>query len=163
MEVKMKRVIKLVVMIAVFAVCLSAVSCSKKFEMDGEDKNWAFVMVSNDKTGDIEYASIEYKELYLQATNGLDDIDAKTASLGFKAADGRFTLTNKKMQMQYHGTYTLENSNSSGADYKIVLDFEGEIYKGTATVSETKLHDDTKEYSLILVIGGKTIYFKSVQ
>ena len=145
------------------AACLSATSCARGYDLDGEDKNWAFVMASNDKTGEIEYASIEYKQLYLQSTNGLEEIDAKTASLGFKASEGRFTLTDKKMQMPYHGTYTLEGKNSSGADYKITLDYEGEIFKGTATVSETKLHDDTKEYSLILVIDGMTVYFKSVQ
>lgn len=159
----MKRIIKIFAIIMVLTVCLSAASCARGYDLDGEDKNWAFVMASNDKTGEIEYASIEYKQLYLQSTNGLEEIDAKTASLGFKASDGRFTLTDKKMQMQYHGSYTLEGKNSSGADYKITLDYEGEIYNGTATVSETKLHDDTKEYSLILVIDGMTVYFKSVQ
>ena len=163
MEVKMKKTVKILAVMMLLVVCLSAISCANKYTIDGEDKNWAFVMASNDKTGDIEYASIEYKELYLQSTNGLDDINAKTASLGFKASEGRFTLTNKKMQMQYHGTYVLEGSNSNGADYKITLDFEGEIYNGTATVSETELYDGTKEYSLILTIDGMTVYFKSVQ
>ena len=159
----MKRIIKILALIMTLAACLSATSCARGYDLDGEDKNWAFVMASNDKTGEVEYASIEYKQLYLQSTNGLEEIDAKTASLGFKASEGRFTLTDKKMQMQYHGTYTLESKSSDGANYKITLDYEGEIFNGSATVSEAKLHDDTKEYSLILVIDGMTVYFKSVQ
>jgi len=96
----MKRIIKILALIMTLVACLSAASCAVGYDLDGEDKNWAFVMASNDKTGEIEYASIEYKQLYLQSTNGLEEIDAKTASLGFKASEGRFTLTDKKIRLR---------------------------------------------------------------
>ncbi len=150
----MKKKLRILSLAITLLALISLVSCSNKLAVDAKDKNWAFVMVSNDRTGDVEYSSAEFKLIYPEANK---------ADLSVKFADGKLTLIDREMQMPYPGTYKLEKKSSDGAFYTFTIQADGEVFSGKASVTEAKLHDDSVEYTLILTVDGYNIYFKSVK
>lgn len=145
---------KIIFMLVAVSLCLSFFACASRYRIDAEDKNWALVMISRKDDGEIVYCSAEFKSIYP---------DAEILDLGCRAKGGKLVVTDNKMQMQYFGSYTEDTLESKSARYDISFNSDEGTVTGYATVTGAKLYDDTLEYSLVIVIGKYTLYFKSIE
>lgn len=148
-----RRLIKIIALALVLVTGLSFLSCGNKLKIDGEDMKWRLVIITSDKTGEVVYCSAENKIYY---------DNAKVIDLSCRAADGKIIITDKKTEIGYLGTYTVI-SEGKQSSYSVAMTSDGERIDGEAEITKTKLHDDSFEYNLIIVIDGYTLNFKSVE
>ena len=153
MEKAMKRItLRFLSVVMVAVICLSVISCGSKYRIDDKDKSWVLVMISRNFDSEVVYASAEYKLVY---------DDAELLDLTLKAADGKIVITDRKMGMQYFGSYEDKKLEDEKASYSISFIENGEAKTGYANITGAKLHNGTLEYTLILVFKDYTVYFKS--
>ena len=146
-----RRLIKIIASALILVICLSLVSCTNKLKIDSEEMKWQLVVVTSDKTGEVVYCSAEHKIYYA---------DAKVINLSCRASDGKIIITDKKTDIGYLGAYTVI-SEGKQSSYSIAMTSDGERIEGSAEITKTKLHNDSFEYNLIIVIDGYTLNFKS--
>ena len=146
----MKRLLKIsIICLLILSLCFSFFACASKLTIDGKDRNWVLVMITNGE-GEVRYCSAEFKLIYP---------DANMIDLSCRAAGGKIVIIDNVMQMHYYGTYKA----SDEAEYDVTFDNTDGKVNGFATVSKVNLHDDTVEYNLAIVIDGYTLHFKSVK
>lgn len=149
----MKRLlIKFTCALIAIVACLGIVSCGSKLNIDGKDKTWAFVFITDNESGEVEYCSSEFKLVYPDAT---------MLELSCRAEDGKIYITNERTQIVHFGTYTADESYEGY--YAVSMGSEEGMKRGYATITKAKLHDNSIEYNLVIIIDGYTLHFKSIE
>ena len=132
---------------------ISAVSCGKRLAIDDSEMDWNLVFITYKSAANVVYCAAEYELNYPEA-------DVEIVDISCRAANGKLLIMNDKNGIGYYGTYTLDDKKDSY--YKITISTDDGVSTGHAEVSEAKLHDDTVEYNLIIVVDGYTLHFKSL-
>ena len=96
-------------------------------------------------------------DLFVPAVGEADEVypDAKVVDLTLTAKEGKITITDSTNNITYEGTYTVEDKNPKGTDYKVTIDGKD----GYATVAMTTYDDGSEEPTLPINLGEYSIYF----
>ena len=100
------------------------------------------------------YCAAEYKTNY-------PGTDVEIVDLSCRAADGKLLVVNDRKGIGYYGTYEIDK-DSKESSYSVLISTDEGVFKGYAEVTKAKLHDNSVEYNLIIVIDGYTLHFKSL-
>lgn len=109
-----------------------------------EEKDWQVVTVQSAEDGRVLWVGEDAQTLYPEA--GL-------LTLTCKAAAGRLTFTTA--DQTHEGSYALQQSDDNAAIYTVTVGEE----TGPAAVSITTYGDGRAEQTLVMQLGGYSLYF----
>ena len=109
-----------------------------------EEKDWQVVTVQSAEDGRVLWVGEDAQALYPEA--GL-------LTLTCKAAAGRLVFTTA--DQTHEGSYALQQSDDNAAIYTVTVGEE----TGPAAVSVTTYGDGRAEQTLVLQLGGYSLYF----
>ena len=112
------------------------------------------MFITYKSAANVVYCAAEYKINY-------PDEDVETLDLSCSAANGKLVIMNDRKGIGYYGTYETENDGKEPS-YSVTVSTDEGVFKGYAEVTKAKLHDNSVEYNLIIVIDGYTLHFKSL-
>lgn len=133
-----------------FAIILASVllltACGKQVTTHRiEDKDWQVVTVQSTQDGSILFIGNSMQEIYP---------DAAVLELTCRAENGKLTFTSGTQS--WEGSYTRQDSGGVEATiYSLTVGDE----TGPAAVSVTTRQDGNAEQTLVLQLGGYSLYF----
>ena len=140
----MKRIISIIILIAVLTITLSACGMGK---VKIEDYEWKMRTIMHGEDNQVVVDEVgEYDTAHPEA---------KIVEMTLVAKDGKITITDHTNNKTYEGTYTVEQKTPAGTDYKVTIDGK----EGYATVAMTTYADGTEEPTLPINLGTHSIYF----
>ena len=132
-----------------FAIILASVllltACGKQVTTHRiEDKDWQVVTVQSTQDGSILFIGNSMLEIYP---------DAAVIELTCRAENGKLTFTSGTQS--WSASYALQKSDDNAAIYTVTIEDE----TGPAAVSVTTYQDGQAEQTLVLQLGGYSLYF----
>ena len=109
-----------------------------------EDKDWQVVTVQSTQDGSILFIGNSMLEIYP---------DAAVIELTCRAENGKLTFTSGTQS--WSASYALQKSDDNAAIYTVTIEDE----TGPAAVSVTTYQDGQAEQTLVLQLGGYSLYF----
>ncbi len=109
-----------------------------------EEKDWQIVTVQSAEDGRVLFIGDGRQDAYP---------DAEVIALSCKAEGGRLTFTTA--DQTHEGSYALQQSDDNAAIYTVTVGEE----TGPAAVSVTTYGDGRAEQTLVLQLGGYSLYF----
>lgn len=109
-----------------------------------EGKDWQIVTVQSAQDGAVLAVGESLHESYPEA---------EVIGLTCKAEDGRLTFT--MADQSWSASYALQKSDDNAAIYTVTIEDE----TGPAAVSVTTYQDGQAEQTLVLQLGGYSLYF----
>ena len=140
----MKRIISIIILIAILTITLSACGMGK---VKIEDYKWRMRTIMHGEDNQVVVDAV-----------GEDDPahpEVKIIDMTLTAKDGKITITDHTNNKTYEGTYKVEQKTPAGTDYKVTIDGK----EGYATVAMTTYADGTEEPTLPINLGTLSIYF----
>lgn len=115
---------------------------AQKYFIEGKD--WQVVTVQSTADGRVLFIGDGRQDAYP---------DAEVIALSCKAEGGRLTFTTA--DQAHEGSYSLQQSDDNAAIYTVTVGEE----TGPAAVSVTTYEDGRAEQTLVLQLGGYSLYF----
>ena len=115
---------------------------AQKYFIEGKD--WQVVTVQSTEDGRVLFVGDGRQDAYP---------DAKVIALSCKAEGGRLTFTTA--DQAHEGSYSLQQSDDNAAIYTVTVGEE----TGPAAVSITTYGDGRAEQTLVMQLGGYSLYF----
>lgn len=150
MKKSIKKISIVLMLAMLLAVCLSFASCGENIDIKNHDWQFSNVQGMADN-GAITHCAEEFKDLYP---------DAQIIDLSCSATDDTITITDNGTGESITFTYETELSNFKDLIYKITS--EDNTVQGYASVGVTEYMNDKSEYTLIITIGERSLYFYEV-
>ena len=140
----MKRIISIIILIAILTITLSACGMGK---VKIEDYEWKMRTIMHGEDNQVVVDAVgEYDTAHPEA---------KIIDMTLTAKDGKITIMDHTNNKTYEGTYKVEQKTPAGTDYRVTIDGK----EGYATVAMTTYADGTEEPTLPINLGTHSIYF----
>ncbi len=138
----MKKLFALILAIVLLLPGCGTPAAAQKYFIEGKD--WQVVTVQSAEDGRVLWVGEDAQALYPEA--GL-------LTLTCKAEGGRLVFTTA--DQTHEGSYTLQQSDDNAAIYTVTVGEE----TGPAAVSVTTYGDGRAEQTLVMQLGGYSLYF----
>lgn len=138
----MKKLFALILVTVLLLTGCGTPAAAQKYFIEGKD--WQVVTVQSAEDGRVLWVGEDAQALYPEA--GL-------LTLTCKAAAGRLVFTTA--DQTHEGSYALQQSDDNAAIYTVTVGEE----TGPAAVSITTYGDGRAEQTLVLQLGGYSLYF----
>ena len=138
----MKKLFALILAVVLLLPGCGTPAAAQKYFIEGKD--WQVVTVQSTEDGRVLWVGEGAQALYPEA--GL-------LTLTCKAAAGRLTFTTA--DQTHEGSYALQQSDETAAIYTVTVGEE----TGPAAVSVTTYGDGRAEQTLVMQLGGYSLYF----
>lgn len=137
----MKKLFALILAIVLLPGCGTPAAAQKYFI---EGKDWQVVTVQSAEDGRVLWVGDGWQDAYP---------DTEVIALSCKAEGGRLVFTTA--DQTHEGSYALQQSDDNAAIYTVTVGEE----TGPAAVSVTTYGDGRAEQTLVLQLGGYSLYF----
>lgn len=143
----MKRISLFLCLIALFLTGCSGETKVKDSAPKVEDYTWQMISIQ----------SMEAEGQFVAIGPDREEVAEEVPELQLicAAGDGALSLSDETNGESYTGTYKLVEAEQQTATYEVTVDGK----EGMAVVSFTTYHDDSKEPTFIMSLGGYTINF----
>ena len=138
----MKKLFALILAVVLLLTGCGTPAAAQKYYI--EEKDWQVVTVQSAEDGRVLWVGEDAQTLYPEA--GL-------LTLTCKAEGGRLTFTTT--DQTHEGSYALQQSDDNAAIYTVTVGEE----TGPAAVSITTYGDGRAEQTLVMQLGGYSLYF----